>query len=193
MTVYFIRAIGGHGPIKIGESDSVPERLALLSSSSPFPLEVLATLPGGSSEERQLHGVFAPVRLHGEWFEPTASLLALVELARQRKGDEDICAVTMGAIIKSDPRLRVSRPADGPSICARVMEAWRASGVPVEVMALAKRAVLSYDVVARLRWGTAKSPRPETVERLARALGCSARWIETGEGEMRPSPVEATT
>jgi excisionase family DNA binding protein len=79
--VYFIQATVG-GPIKIGLSQDVDLRLASLQLSSPFPLRLLATVPGGRRREYELHRQFAKHRLHGEWFSDAApGLLALIQKA----------------------------------------------------------------------------------------------------------------
>jgi hypothetical protein len=78
--VYFIRSMSPVGEIKIGYSNNPQGRLQLLQTGNPYPLEVLATIPGeGRRKERELHERFATSRLSGEWFEPTADLLAYIE------------------------------------------------------------------------------------------------------------------
>ena len=79
--VYFIQADCG-GPIKIGVSACADSRLDQLQQYSPFPLRVLATMPGGFKKERQLHARFAAHRLHGEWFEAVPELLTFIAEAR---------------------------------------------------------------------------------------------------------------
>lgn len=81
--VYFI----GHetiGPIKIGASADPYERVRTLRCGSPVWLSVLGTLPVEDMfrEERKLHEHFAEVRSHGEWFERTPELLAIVSSRR---------------------------------------------------------------------------------------------------------------
>lgn len=77
--VYFIRADRG-GPIKIGLTHRLTERLAALQMGCPFPLAVIAIIEGGAgTTEAGLHNRFAAGRLHGEWFDPdTPGLLELV-------------------------------------------------------------------------------------------------------------------
>lgn len=77
--LYFIRESGGVGPIKIGCSRKIAQRLAGLQSGSPVILEILADIHGGHGLERMLHYDFAKHRLHGEWFEPCPELLALID------------------------------------------------------------------------------------------------------------------
>lgn len=76
--VYFIS--GETGPIKIGESSNLRNRLSNLQAASPVVLSILATCPGGSKREREYHRQFASARLHGEWFARTPEIEA--EIAR---------------------------------------------------------------------------------------------------------------
>lgn len=74
--VYFIQA-GDDGPVKIGCTQNLKERYAELANGSPLPLTVIGVIPGYRPTEQHLHKLFAADRLHGEWFRPTAALLAL--------------------------------------------------------------------------------------------------------------------
>lgn len=78
-TVYFMRPIGQRGPIKIGCSATPAKRLRTYEIWSPVMLEIIAFAPGSSAHENYLHHKFASHRLHGEWFEATADLVALVD------------------------------------------------------------------------------------------------------------------
>lgn len=79
--VYFIRCTE-NGLIKIGtcEGHALEGRLRAFSSQSPLPLalEKLGVLKGGRWEEKKLHGRFAHLRHHGEWFSPGQDLLSFV-------------------------------------------------------------------------------------------------------------------
>lgn len=65
--VYFIGA--DEGPVKIGVTCNVEQRLQNLQTASPVRLRVLATIAGGSGLERGYHEAWSHYRLHGEWFE----------------------------------------------------------------------------------------------------------------------------
>jgi len=54
---------------KIGRSTEVERRLRTLQNSSPTNLQLLWSTPGGKALENALHRHFAPIRLHGEWFD----------------------------------------------------------------------------------------------------------------------------
>lgn len=84
--VYFIKPIGSAGPIKIGFSGNVEQRLTALSRKS-MPLEIIATFPGGHFVERQFHTLFRQSHISREWFFPTVELLAAIEAIKSDKFD----------------------------------------------------------------------------------------------------------
>lgn len=75
--VYFVR-VGDSGPIKIGRSVDVGQRVATFQTANHLPLRVLATLPGGAAVERVVHGQFFHLRINGEWFRPDLELLEFI-------------------------------------------------------------------------------------------------------------------
>jgi hypothetical protein len=79
--IYFVQGVDG-GLVKIGRSADIPRRLWDLQASCPVPLRCLAVIAvehpdGRALFEEELHCRFAEGRAHGEWFEPTAELLAV--------------------------------------------------------------------------------------------------------------------
>jgi len=76
--IYFMRRADGIGPIKIGCSKWQASRLKTMQVWSPHLLEIVITVPGDFADEKRLHNQFSMHRLHGEWFEPAAPLLALI-------------------------------------------------------------------------------------------------------------------
>jgi len=68
--VYLIQAGDDQGPVKIGFSDNVKNRLESLRTGNHLPLRLIAEIecPSASDLERALHGEFAPLRMEGEWF-----------------------------------------------------------------------------------------------------------------------------
>lgn len=78
MYIYFIRKEKG-GPIKIGTTADPGQRLVAIQGANPDPLCIVGVAAGGRGAENRIHKVFAKDRLHGEWFQPTPRLLALVE------------------------------------------------------------------------------------------------------------------
>lgn len=74
--VYFLRA-GDF--VKIGKTTGSPSsRISQLQTGCPFPIEVIATIPGVLKNERALHVRFAHLRAHGEWFHADKSLLSFI-------------------------------------------------------------------------------------------------------------------
>lgn len=85
--VYFVRR-SSDGRIKIGYSSNVDGRIKAIASElrsmtgARVLLDVLATIPGRSREEADLHDRFSHLRRHGEWFDPGPDLLALIASIR---------------------------------------------------------------------------------------------------------------
>lgn len=76
--IYFAQAVSG-GSVKIGHSADVPFRLKQLEAHYGQPLALLATLPGGRKEEREIHERFASARLgRSEQFQPIAEIMAFI-------------------------------------------------------------------------------------------------------------------
>lgn len=71
-SVYFAQA---DDRVKIGWSKKVAARLAQLQTGNATPIQLLGTVPGGRTLERQLHDRFAHLRLSGEWFQAAPELL----------------------------------------------------------------------------------------------------------------------
>lgn len=75
--VYFARITDGSRRfIKIGVTSDVGKRLLSLDSLSPYPIELLAAAPGGTSQEAWVHAKFRGYRVRGEWFDPAPQILA---------------------------------------------------------------------------------------------------------------------
>lgn len=78
--VYFIKPIGMDGPIKIGHSKIPTDRLLKFSIWSPYPLEIIGTVPGGCNEETYLHRCFSDIHSHREWFHSSPKLRDTIKL-----------------------------------------------------------------------------------------------------------------
>lgn len=65
--VYFVLAVGANR-VKIGWARSFRGRYENLVSASPFPLQILLTMPGKRAEEKVLHERFSQYRVCNEWF-----------------------------------------------------------------------------------------------------------------------------
>jgi hypothetical protein len=77
--VYFLRAVGLDGPVKIGCSVDPDARRDVYSKISPFPLEVVAKIPGSPSYEWRFHTRFVHLHSHHEWFHAAPELTAAIE------------------------------------------------------------------------------------------------------------------
>lgn len=75
--VYFAQAAFS-GLIKIGIAKDVQMRLSGLRTSSSEPILLLGSVPANKLFERYLHGLFEPIRSHGEWFYPHWSLFFVI-------------------------------------------------------------------------------------------------------------------
>lgn len=73
--VYFVQA-GEGGPVKIGVSGDVEARVRSLQVAHAAELKVIGTRPGTARDEARLHAELAEHRIRGEWFNPTAAVLA---------------------------------------------------------------------------------------------------------------------
>ena len=80
--VYFVGA--DHGPVKIGHSRNITERLKDIQWGSPHKIHLLAVAPGGQRAEARYHKRFFRHRLHGEWFERAPEIVR--EIDRLRTG-----------------------------------------------------------------------------------------------------------
>ncbi|MDB5603539.1 MAG: hypothetical protein JWP25_439 [Bradyrhizobium sp.] len=78
LTVYFIKPVGLDGPIKIGCSGVPAQRVIDLGAWSPWPLELIGTVPGAFADEQFLHQCFAASHSHREWFHSTAALRDII-------------------------------------------------------------------------------------------------------------------
>ena len=78
--VYFIQDVDRRGNIKIGfTARTVEKRIAELGTGSPVLLVVLRKVRASRSFEAGLHERFAEERQYGEWFRPSARVLAFIE------------------------------------------------------------------------------------------------------------------
>ena len=73
MNVYFIKCCDKNGYIKIGVANDVHERCLKLQTSTPYELEVVASMKfsgkaAAFEAERKLHHLFRNSRIRGEWF-----------------------------------------------------------------------------------------------------------------------------
>lgn len=72
--IYFIQA-GRNGPVKIGDSELVYDRLAQLQTANPYKLNILFVYNGRQYGEFELHDLFKHENIRGEWFRPARDII----------------------------------------------------------------------------------------------------------------------
>lgn len=66
--VYYLKPVGEDGPIKVGCSRYVKERMNVVNRWCPFELEIAHCERGEHVVERILHVRYRDLKIHGEWF-----------------------------------------------------------------------------------------------------------------------------
>lgn len=84
--VYIVGSVDT-GPIKIGRTNSVPDRIREMQTGHPYELVPLLVVPGGAEVEHAMHQRFARHRTLGEWFLPHPDLLRAAMLAHLRQAE----------------------------------------------------------------------------------------------------------
>lgn len=76
--LYFMQA-GKSGPIKIGYSKDIYNRLMVVQISNAQSIRLLGLIEGSRLQERAIQEQFAGDRIRGEWFQPSRALLKLIK------------------------------------------------------------------------------------------------------------------
>lgn len=105
--VYFLRRADGEGPVKIGCSHWPVGRLATMMAWSPYPLALVATIPGDGKLELRFHALLGSAWSHGEWFHPTPAALGVLE--RVAAGTFDLAELPAKGVRHSRPRTASDR------------------------------------------------------------------------------------
>ena len=103
--IYFIEAVG-LDLVKIGTTEDLDRRMAHLAAVCPTPIVLLKQLPGGRSEERELHSRWGAHRVHHEWFQ-------LAPLVAEIEGLAEFIAATRREEIEAEARVDAMLAADG--------------------------------------------------------------------------------
>lgn len=82
----FIYVIQGElgGPIKIGYSQDVAQRVKELQTGYPDDLKVLHMFPGNMDIEAKIHQDLKKYRMRGEWFKPDKYVMFRVQMYKKR-------------------------------------------------------------------------------------------------------------
>jgi len=75
--IYFIQA-GENGPIKIGQSNNVMERLSQLQTANPYELKLIWLYSGSDYTEIEIQNEFKHENIRGEWFHPSDKLFSFI-------------------------------------------------------------------------------------------------------------------
>jgi hypothetical protein len=104
--VYFIKAVGMRGPIKIGCSFSPTGRKNGLQAWSPLPLEIIAEIDGGHDIERRFHQRFLETHKAYEWFYWSQDLQDTIEAIRAGTFDIATLPVANGSPLEKGKTYR---------------------------------------------------------------------------------------
>ena len=107
---------------KIGRSTEVEKRRRALQNSSPTSLQLLWSTPGGKALENALHKHFAPIRMHGEWFdfgeqdrvESVTNVVASLDDLDELVGDAKPSPARGNALAERNARRALLMPVYGP-------------------------------------------------------------------------------
>jgi hypothetical protein len=174
-TIYAIGAVGTSW-VKIGSTTgAVMQRLKILQTGQPFPLQVLATVPvaeGLRRIEKQVHAFLETERQRGEWFDVPIDTPALERLV--------VRAVQYIAAQEEQTRLARLHRSEGIRTVPQEQEALLGLRIMTllhrqqkSVYALAKHAGVPLKTVQRICKGAGKQPSVWTIAAIARVLGVS--------------------
>lgn len=128
-SVYFVRRADGVGPVKIGCSEHPEGRLSTLMTWSPYPLAIVATIPGDEKLERRFHALFADSHSHREWFLPSQELEAV--LTAIRAGVFDVSVLPEGKCVTAKLAKPLSEESLARSRAIRTLKKLDRAGVDI--------------------------------------------------------------
>ena len=121
--VYFLM-VGGN--IKIGFTRNLKKRIKNHKTHTSLKIEVLGFFRGSRKTELDLHAHFHDLRVTGEWFRPSADLLAFIDMARAIEASGAIAAnsgtdygFSEGGIVSTARRAQHDRVCEGPECAAQ--------------------------------------------------------------------------
>lgn len=68
--------------IKVGFSSNPYKRLSSMQTGSPFPLVMLADIPGSKDDEQEIHRMFPDLHVRGEWFRDDPRIRSFIASTR---------------------------------------------------------------------------------------------------------------
>lgn len=99
-TIYFIQA-GLNGPIKIGVTTNLKQRIKDLQTSNPEKLYLIAAIYEHPELELYLHKQFKKYHIRGEWFEPGPDIFGYLLIIKNGTEDTNLTYLTDEAYIKN--------------------------------------------------------------------------------------------
>jgi hypothetical protein len=120
-SVYFIQAGGPDGPVKIGSSFDVSNRLSTFQIGNHVELYLLGSyrVTGADIWEIRLHRRLEASCIRGEWYAwSDAIAAAMAEMAERERTDPNLGRLTARDVKAAEQFAR--RPIRGPNIVARL-------------------------------------------------------------------------
>jgi len=78
-TLYIAKPLHMEGPFKVGIATDVQRRVRHLSNASPFPLELVCSLPGTVEDERRIHAFLRNSHTRCEWFRNSPKIHTVID------------------------------------------------------------------------------------------------------------------
>lgn len=153
MTVYFIRRKGDpSGLIKIGLTSDLSRRLASMETTIPEGIDLLVAIDGGEPVEAHFHALFRDSRVSGEWFVPSADLLACIDGLKLRALDAGDDGLRVASREETAPTDRDRAIMEEMASAIRLLGSGAATAIEGNLIAASKTG-LSLRIVERLRYG----------------------------------------
>jgi hypothetical protein len=127
--IYFLQEPDG-GPIKIGTTIRLSQRVKQLEKEQGVPLRVLGVMNGSYADETALHGRFVRDGRGREWFRANTELTAFIAAeTRPWDGTDEVPLSALGVPVKMDAdvvrKARIVAAYEGKSLAAYLNETIR--------------------------------------------------------------------
>jgi hypothetical protein len=127
--IYFLQEPDG-GPIKIGTTIRLSQRVKQLEKEQGVPLRVLGVMDGSYADETALHGRFVRDERGREWFRANTELTAFIAAeTRPWDGTDEVPLSALGVPVKIDASVihdaRIVAAYEGKSLAAYLNETIR--------------------------------------------------------------------
>lgn len=211
--VYFVQSERSR-LIKIGWTGNLERRLSNLRHASGDAVTLLTYCRGGRALEKHLHTLFDRHRRHGEWFQPTTDVVALIErIMAEGTGflPPDVCKIesnnrphTREAVSRAADLLKaIAEPAPkGGSVAKAIKRAadriTEATGINIPVSRIEdiwRREARQITSVEMDAISSAQAARPPTIQQLMRDGEALAQKMEAmiAENDLARQRAEGVT